>query len=90
MQIYLGLAAMNQAMGDADPNFAPRKPLRDPLGLIRVGLKKSWEPASHKPVSSKGDYRTNQTYRTLYDTPNDYFNQLRDIVEGVEALRRAD
>ena len=75
-QVYLGLATMNQTLGDANPDFAAKQPLRDPLGRIRVGLKKSYEPAARIPERT----------RTLYDTPNDYFNNLKSIVDGLESL----
>jgi len=77
-QVYLGLASMNQTLGDVDPEFAARQPFRDPLTRMRVGLKKSFDPASRVPERT----------RTLYDTPNDYFNQLKDVFEGLQGFRR--
>lgn len=79
-QVYLGLAAMNQTLGDVSPAFASKQPMRDPLGRVRVGLKKSYEPAARIPEHT----------RTLYDTPNDYFNNLKSIVDGLESLRKPE
>src|SRR5262249_25336811 len=76
-QVYLGLAAMNQARSDSDPAFAAKMPYREPLRDVRVGLKASFEPKSRSP---------DQT-RTLYDMPNDYFNRLGGILKGLEAFR---
>jgi hypothetical protein len=77
-QVYLGLASMNQALGDADADFAAKQPFRDPLTRIRVGLKKSFEPNARIPDRT----------RTLYDTPNDYFNQLKDVTDGLDGFRK--
>jgi hypothetical protein len=79
-QVYLGLGAMNQALGDSNPAFAARQPLRDSLTRVRVGLKKSYEPAARMPERT----------RTLYDTPNVYFEQMKSVLEGIEAVRKMD
>jgi hypothetical protein len=76
-QVYLGLAAMNQAMGDADPAFRAKMPYKVPLTDVRVGLKASFEPNARNPDHS----------RTLYDTPNDYPDRLDAILKGLKGFR---
>jgi len=52
-------------------------PYKGPLAGVRVGLKASFEPKSRIPDHT----------RTLYDTPNDYFDRLDSIFKGLEGFR---
>jgi hypothetical protein len=74
MQVYLGLAALNQARGDINPRFKAARPLNVPLADMRKALKYSFEPGG----------------RTLYDTPNDYPKRLDQIFRGLNAIRRSE
>jgi hypothetical protein len=73
-QVYLGLAALHQARGDANPRFKQAAPLREPLNAIRKGLKYSFEPGA----------------RTLYDTPNDYDRRVDAILRALNVIRRSE
>jgi hypothetical protein len=70
-QVYLGLAALHQTLGDIDPSFAARSPYLRPLAEVKYGLKKSF-PAGGRP---------------LYDMPSGYPKQLGQIFRGLNAIR---